>query len=76
MLRALFPVLILGLALSFSVVAQAQNMNGNGTGGAQNCGFSTFKQRQEDVSGIGGFCERNNIYQPPAMPRSLHYQRR
>jgi hypothetical protein len=27
-----------------------------------NCGFYTFKQCQADVSGIGGWCERNYAY--------------
>lgn len=54
--------------------AQAQNYPwcahyGNGTGGAMNCGFSTFEQCLETVHGIGGFCERNDWYQPPAGPR-------
>jgi hypothetical protein len=34
-----------------------------------NCGFSTFEQCLETVHGIGGFCERNDWYQPPAGPR-------
>ena len=31
-----------------------------------NCGFSTYQQCMEDVSGIGGFCIQNNTYRPPA----------
>jgi hypothetical protein len=30
----------------------------------QNCGFSTREQCMADVSGIGGFCESNNLYVP------------
>ncbi len=30
-----------------------------------NCGFSTYGQCMEDVSGIGGFCMQNNTYRPP-----------
>jgi len=33
--------------------------------GGENCGFTTFQQCQENVSGIGGFCEPNTQYQPP-----------
>jgi hypothetical protein len=35
---------------------------------AYNCGFTTLQQCHEDVSGIGGFCEPNNLYQPPPGP--------
>jgi hypothetical protein len=45
---------------------------GNGTGGAMNCGFTTFEQCLETVRGIGGFCERNDWYRPPPGP---HRQR-
>jgi len=34
-------------------------------GGSMNCGFSTYEQCQANVSGIGGFCIRNDTYQPP-----------
>jgi hypothetical protein len=52
------------------VPAAAQNYpwcaqySGGDAGGGRNCGFSTFAQCLADVSGIGGFCERNNTYQP------------
>ena len=29
-----------------------------------NCGFTTFQQCMDTVSGIGGFCVQNNTYQP------------
>jgi hypothetical protein len=31
-----------------------------------NCGFVSFEQCMEDVRGIGGFCQLNNTYVPPA----------
>lgn len=31
--------------------------------GGRNCGFSTYRQCMATVSGIGGFCERNQFYQ-------------
>jgi hypothetical protein len=34
-------------------------------GGSMNCGFSTYAQCMANVSGIGGFCIRNDTYQPP-----------
>jgi hypothetical protein len=30
-----------------------------------NCGFTSFAQCMADVSGIGGFCQLNNTYEPP-----------
>jgi Protein of unknown function (DUF3551) len=33
-------------------------------GGGTNCGFSTIEQCRADVSGIGGFCVRNQFYNP------------
>ena len=29
------------------------------------CGFTSFEQCIASVSGIGGFCERNDTYRPP-----------
>jgi hypothetical protein len=37
----------------------------DGSFGGTNCGFTTFQQCLDTVSGIGGFCERNTLYQPP-----------
>jgi hypothetical protein len=34
---------------------------GSGQGG-RNCGFNSFSQCMATVSGIGGFCERNQFY--------------
>jgi hypothetical protein len=33
-------------------------------GGGTNCGFLTIEQCRADVSGIGGFCVRNQFYNP------------
>jgi hypothetical protein len=39
-------------------------------GGASNCGFLTIEQCRATVSGIGGFCEPNQFYNPrPAQAR-------
>ena len=35
-------------------------------GGGRNCGFSTYEQCRATVSGVGGYCERNAMYQPGA----------
>ena len=37
---------------------------GGRAGGASNCGFSTWQQCMATVSGIGGFCEPNQFYNP------------
>jgi hypothetical protein len=36
-----------------------------------NCGFTTFQQCMDTVSGIGGFCQPNGEYQLSSGPRSL-----
>jgi Protein of unknown function (DUF3551) len=69
-----FTSALLVAAAAIATPAQAQNypwcaQYGNGTGGARNCGFSSFQQCQADVSGIGGFCERNNTYVGAATVR-------
>lgn len=35
----------------------------SGRSGGRNCGFSNYSQCMATVSGIGGFCERNQFYQ-------------
>jgi hypothetical protein len=69
-------LIVLGGAVAMAAAgsaAQAQNYPwcaeyGGDMGGARNCGFTTLAQCQEDVSGIGGFCELNNTYVPPIGP--------
>jgi hypothetical protein len=42
--------------------------------GARNCGFSTWEQCQANVSGIGGFCDRNPYYQEAKKkPRQVRH---
>ena len=55
--------------------AEAQNYPwclhyGTGFSG-MNCGFTTFQQCLDTVTGIGGFCMQNNTYQPPQFPRPI-----
>jgi len=70
-------LLILAIVLVMAALgtrADAQNYpwcalySGGATGGAENCGFSTREQCNATVSGIGGFCEPNNLYIPPGGP--------
>ena len=43
-------------------------------GGASNCGFLTIEQCRATVSGIGGFCEPNQFYNP-GKPSRTPYRR-
>jgi hypothetical protein len=69
----------LGVCLGIVAIgtgAKAQNypwcsQYSEGGAGGRNCGFTTFQQCLENVSGIGGFCERNTLYQPPPGPHPL-----
>ena len=38
------------------------------SGGATNCGFSSFEQCQASVSGIGGFCRPSQLQQSAMCP--------
>jgi hypothetical protein len=67
------PTLLIGvfiLAVGMGASAQPQNYpwcaqySGRALGGAMNCGFVSFEQCMATVSGIGGFCIRNNTYRP------------
>jgi hypothetical protein len=63
----LFAVAV--VAIGSGTRAEAQNypwcaIYSGDMGGAQNCGFTSFQQCLEDVSGIGGFCQLNDTYKP------------
>jgi hypothetical protein len=49
---------------------------GLGGGGGRNCGFITYKQCMDTVSGIGGFCEPNLFYTGPDRPRRVYKPKR
>jgi uncharacterized protein DUF3551 len=44
--------------------------------GSRNCGFVTFEQCLATVSGIGGFCGQNPMYQPGVAARPSRKVRR
>ncbi|HET7167138.1 MAG TPA: DUF3551 domain-containing protein [Pseudolabrys sp.] len=44
---------------------------GGDAGGASNCGFLTIEQCRANVSGIGGFCEPNQFYNPGKPSQTL-----
>jgi Protein of unknown function (DUF3551) len=60
----LLPVDRAGAEITYPWCAQY-----NLQGGARNCGFNTEEQCRATVSGVGGYCERNPLYQPAAGPR-------
>jgi len=71
-MRMLFFVLaIFAVTAGIGTRAEAQNYpwcaQYSGLGGT-NCGFTTIQQCMATVSGIGGFCEPNTQFQPPAAP--------
>jgi hypothetical protein len=74
----LFAVGLIAAAGALASSAQAQNYPWcavyGGRGGGQNCGFSTFQQCMATLSGMGGFCNRNTQYVPPAGPHRRQYQ--
>ena len=56
-------------ATGTSAHAQDYPWCANYTKGSTSCSFVTFEQCMADVSGIGGFCERNTWYHPAAPAR-------
>jgi hypothetical protein len=78
----LFVLGIFADALSIAQSAEAQNYPwcayyNFGFGGATNCGFVTFQQCLATVSGVGGSCGHNPMYQPApgAYPSTRHPRR-
>lgn len=57
-----------GMGTSTRAMAQDYPWCANYTKGSTSCSFNTFEQCMADVSGIGGFCERNTSYHPAAAP--------
>ena len=55
-------------ATGTSAHAQDYPWCANYTKGSTSCSFVTIEQCMADVSGIGGFCERNTSYHPAAAP--------
>lgn len=71
-LRLILPALV---ALAVLVPSSSRAVEypwcaqyGPGDDGGRNCGFTTFQQCLETISGIGGFCERNSFYTGPERP--------
>ena len=69
-LMLFIPAVIVAMAAA-GRPAEAQNypwcaQYAGAGGGAQNCGFVSFEQCVETVRGMGGFCQQNTLYTPPA----------
>ncbi len=82
-MRAVLLILsILIAAAGIGTRAEAQNYpwcahySGGSMGGAMNCGFTTFQQCLDTVSGIGGFCEKNDWYKPTVPAPVRHRPQR
>ena len=66
---------LVGAVMVLGTPAHAQNYpwcaqySGRALGGAQDCGFVGFAQCMATVSGSGGFCVQNTMYQPPQRAR-------
>ena len=77
------PILVIGVfifAVGIGERVEAQNYpwcaQYSGRAGGMNCGFVSFEQCMATVSGLGGFCIRNNTYRPlynMDRPRHRHY---
>jgi len=67
----LFALTVFVATVGIERSAEAQNYPycamGSGIDGV-NCGFTSFEQCMTYVTGLGGFCEKNNQYQPATTP--------
>jgi hypothetical protein len=66
---------ILVVAVGIGTPTEAQNYPwcaeyGGTPDGPTNCGFVSFAQCLATVSGVGGFCVKNNTYVPPPGPHA------
>ena len=68
----LFVLIVIAATTVLNTPTKAQNYPwcsiNSGALGGENCGFTTFQQCLDNVSGIGGFCQPNTQYQPPPGP--------
>jgi hypothetical protein len=73
-------ILVAAAASSISIPAQADPYRwcaeyGSGrSGGGTNCYFVTLNQCRAAISGVGGFCRRNNFYdgRPQRTPEDAY----
>src|SRR5271167_3279359 len=67
-LLAALSLFAIWAATGTSAKAQDYPWCANYTKGSTSCSFVTFEQCMADVSGIGGFCERNTQYHAATAP--------
>jgi len=60
----LVPVWAQGQPLPYDPYPWCAVYGGRNGAGGSNCGFRTWQQCMATVSGIGGFCEPNQFYNP------------
>jgi Protein of unknown function (DUF3551) len=77
-MRALTFVALLGTALLGMIqpsAAREYPWCANYGPTTRNCGFVSFEQCRATISGIGGYCAQNPLYQagPPTRPRRQYY---
>jgi len=69
----LFTLAVFAVTAGLGSRAQAQNYPWcalyDTADEARNCGFVSYEQCKTTVSGIGGWCMLNNLYQPPKPPK-------
>ncbi len=65
-MRTFSMILLATLLLGTNVAPAAPwcSVYGGALGGSQNCGFYSYQQCMANVSGIGGFCQRNAFESP------------
>jgi hypothetical protein len=64
--------ILVAFAMRSHAVAQTYPWCANYSKGCTTCSFVTLAQCMADVSGIGGFCERNDWYKPTAATPLQH----
>jgi hypothetical protein len=76
----LFVLSLLLATIALAPTAHAQNYPWCARYGTPyddtSCGFTSFEQCMASVSGIGGFCERNDTYRPPLAAAPQHHHAR
>jgi hypothetical protein len=68
-LTLLVPATVRAYDLPYDPYPWCANYGGDASG-SSNCGFLTLEQCRATVSGIGGYCDHNQFYNPRAGARA------